>query len=331
MAFAPDAATSGRFFVNFTSPDGDIVVARFTRTPANAPPPIRDALRPDLARRPPHIPHPDRDNHNGGHLAFGPDGYLYVGTGDGGGGNDPDHNAQDPSRCSARCSASMSASRMGIPPAEIPPDNPFLDGQPIPARGEIWAFGLRNPWRYSFDDVGAGATGALVIGDVGQGQREEVNYEPAGAGGRNYGWRLREGAIPTPGVPSTPPAASLPLTNPLFDYPRTIGRAVTGGFVYRGTQLPAAYRGRYFVADSMTSVVGSIGIGVNPGTREGTFVNAVDHTAELGGSLGGIVSFGRDHAASCTWSPSPGASSSWWRRAPPTPRRPWRRRCRDGA
>jgi hypothetical protein len=127
------------------------------------------------------------------------------------------------------------------------------------------------------------------------GEREEVDYEPLGAGGRNYGWPLREGTISTRGVPPSAPVAFAPLTNPLFDYVRTIGRAVTGGYVYRGTQLPAAYRGRYFVADSMTSVVGSIGINVNPVTREGTFVDAVDHTAELGGSLGGVVSVGRGH------------------------------------
>ena len=178
----------------------------------------------------------------------------------------------------------------------IPPGNPFVDGQPIAALHEIWSFGLRNPWRYSFDDIGAGATGALVIGDVGQSAREEVDYEPAGAGGRNYGWSMREGTIATPGVSASKRPAYLPLTNPLFDYPRTIGRAITGGYVYRGTQLPAAYRGRYFVGDSSTSIVGSVGIRLDPATGEATFVDAVDHTAELGGSLGGVVSFGRDLA-----------------------------------
>jgi hypothetical protein len=160
-------------------------------------------------------------------------------------------------------------------------------------RHEIWSFGLRNPWRYSFDDFGIGATGALIIGDVGQGAREEVNYEPAGSGGRNYGWSIREGTIPTPGVSNRTPAYE-PLVNPLFDYVRSIGQAVTGGYVYRGTQLPDAYRGRYFVADAITSAVGSIGIDVNHTTREATFVDAVAHTAELGGSIGGPVSFGRD-------------------------------------
>ena len=122
----------------------------------------------------------------------------------------------------------------------IPPDNPFLDAQPIAALGEIWDFGLRNPWRYSFDDFGSGATGALIIGDVGQGAREEVDYEPAGSGGRNYGWVLREGTIATPGIDANDPARSpayLPLTNPLFDYARTIGRTVTGGLRLHGSAI----------------------------------------------------------------------------------------------
>jgi hypothetical protein len=177
----------------------------------------------------------------------------------------------------------------------VPESNPFVSFPASLVHHEIWSFGLRNPWRYSFDDFGPGATDALIIGDVGQGAREEVNYEPAGAGGRNYGWSLREGMIATPGIDPSRPPAFLPLTNPMFDYERSIGRAVTGGYVYRGTQLPEVYRGRYFVADAITSVVGSIGVSVHPATREAAFVDAVDHTAELGGSLGGVVSFGRDH------------------------------------
>jgi glucose/arabinose dehydrogenase len=297
MAFAPDAATSGRFFVNFTSPQGNIVVARFTRSPANAPtadPSSRfDLVWPGGTA---YIPHPVHANHNGGHLAFGPDGYLYIGTGDGGGGNDQEENAQDPQSLLGK----MLRIDTNVPDSDprgyrVPPDNPFLDGVPIAALGEIWAFGLRNPWRYSFDDVGAGATGALVIGDVGQGAREEVDYEPAGRGGRNYGWPNREGTIPTPGSGGFPAPAFTPLTNPLFDYTRDIGRAITGGYVYRGTALPAAYRGRYFVSDSSSSVFGSIGFAVDPATGDATFLNAADHTAELGGNLGGVASFGRDH------------------------------------
>lgn len=300
MAFAPDAAVSGRFFVSFTSPDGNIVVARFTRAPATSLT-VSAATRFDLVwpGGTPYIPHPTYSNHNGGHLAFGPDGLLYVGTGDGGGGNDPtppNGNAQSP----ASLLGKMLRIDVNVPDTHptgyvVPPGNPFVDGQPIAALGEIWAFGLRNPWRYSFDDFGAGATGAMIVGDVGQGAREEVNYEPFGAGGRNYGWRIREGSIATPGVGATTPAF-LPLTNPLFDYERAIGRAVTGGYVYRGSALPAAYRGRYFVADFVTSRVGSVGLSLHPTTGEATVTDIVDHTAELAGtgSLGGVSSFARD-------------------------------------
>ena len=300
MAFAPDAATSGRFFLNFTSPDGNIVVARFRRSPANAPtadPGSRfDLIWPGNT---PYIPHPGAGNHNGGHLAFGPDGYLYIGTGDGGGGNDESNNAQNPqSLLGKMLRINVNVADTHPTGYTIPAGNPFVDGQPITALHEIWAFGLRNPWRYSFDDFGAGATGALLIGDVGQGAREEVDYEPFGAGGRNYGWSMREGTIATPGVSASKVPAYLPFTNPLFDYPRTVGRSVTGGYVYRGTQLPAAYRGRYFVGDSSAAIVGSVGIRVEASTREATFVDAVEHTDELGGSpaLAAVVSFGRDLA-----------------------------------
>jgi hypothetical protein len=120
-----------------------------------------------------------------------------------------------------------------------------------------------------------------------------VDYEPRLAGGRNYGWRIREGTIATPGVPPTTPAF-LPLTSPILDYDRSIGQAITGGYVYRGTQLPAAYVGRYFVGDSMTSKVASVGLSVNPATGEAVVTDVIDHTAELGGLASGLVSFGRD-------------------------------------
>jgi glucose/arabinose dehydrogenase len=301
MAFAPDAATSGRFFVYFTKPragdpgGNDLVVGRFRRaspTALTADPSSRfDLIWPNNL---PYIPHPTNPNHNGGHLAFGPDGYLYIGTGDGGSGNDPPSNAQNPLSLLGK----MLRIDVNVPDNHptgyvIPASNPFAGPLPVPVRGEIWDFGLRNPWRYGFDDIGLGATGALIIGDVGQGAREEVDYEPAGAGGRNYGWSLREGTIATPGVTGRTPAFE-PLTNPLFDYQRTIGRAVVGGYVYRGVQLPAAYRGRYFVADAVTGLVASVGIGVDPSTREARFLDGIDHTAELG-SPGMVVSFGRDH------------------------------------
>ena len=106
----------------------------------------------------------------------------------------------------------------------VPRVNPFRFVPRLRRAHEIWAFGLRNPWRYTFDDFGAGATGALIIGDVGQGAREEVNYEPAGSGGRNYGWSLREGRVATPGIDPNRQPAYLPLIDPLFDYVRASAR-----------------------------------------------------------------------------------------------------------
>ena len=298
MAFPPDAAASGRFFVNFTPTGGGTVVARFTRSPATAltvDPATRFDLRWNDGQ--PLIAQPF-SNHKGGHLAFGPDGYLYIGLGDGGSGNDPGNRAQRPDTLLGK----FLRINVSVPDSDpkgytIPADNPFLDGQPIAALGEIWSFGWRNPWRYSFDDFGPGATGALIVGDVGQGAREEVDFEPAGAGGRNYGWRIREGLIATPGVGATT-AAFLPLIDPILDYNRTIGRAVTGGYVYRGTGLPPQFHGRYFVADSQDSRVGSAGLSINPSTGMATVTDVIEHTAELGGSgfLGGIVSFGRDQS-----------------------------------
>lgn len=304
MAFAPDAATSGRFFVNFTSPDRHIVVARFQRVPATALG-VDPATRFDLVwpGGTPYIPHPTFSSHRGGNLVFGPDGYLYIGTGDGGGSND-DNGSSWPVNGNAQSADKLLGKmlRIDVNVADdhptgyvVPSSNPFVDDQPIAALGEIWDFGLRNPWRYSFDDVGPGATGALIIGDVGQGSREEVNYEPFGDGGRNYGWRIREGTIPTPGVGTTTPAF-MPLTGPLFDYERSIGHSVTGGYVYRGSALPEVYRGRYFVADFVTSRVGSVGLSIDPMTGEATVADIVDHTVELAGAstLGGVSSFARD-------------------------------------
>lgn len=293
MAFAPNTA-SGRVFFNYTNLDGHTVVARYRRTSA-APLTVDVSTRLDL-----RWPNGERfirqpaANHNGGHLAFGPDGFLYVGLGDGGGSNDPNNHAQNPDSLLGK----MLRLDVSVPDADpkgyqVPPDNPFVDGVPLAARHEIWAFGLRNPWRYAFDDLGAGATGALIIGDVGQGAREEIDYEPRGAGGRNYGWRLREGRLPTPGVTQMAPAYG-PLTDPIHEYPRADGQAVTGGFVYRGQALGAAYRGRYFFADYVRSRVWSLALTTDAATGEATAGGLIEHTGELGGALGGIAAFGRD-------------------------------------
>ena len=289
LAFAPDYASSGRFYVNFTNTDGDTVIARFTRSsnPLIASPSSRFDLQLEGTRRVITQPFP---NHNGGHLAFGPDGYLYIGLGDGGSGNDPDHRAQNP----AELLGKMLRIDVNVSDADAfgyraPSDNPFLGGNN--ARDEIWAFGLRNPWRYSFDDVARGGTGALVIADVGQNRFEEINYEPRGAGGRNYGWRNREGAHDNI---TSRPLAYEPATDPIFEYGRSDGVSVTGGYVYRGTRLGPGYRGRYFFAD-YSGRLWSLALTID-GSGEARASDRRNHTAELGGNavLGQISSFGVD-------------------------------------
>ncbi len=294
LAFPPNYGSSGRFYVCFTNPAGNIVVARMRRSSGN--PLIADGSRFDLlwpgGQR--YILHP-LSNHNGGNISFGPDGYLYIGLGDGGGGNDPGHLAQNPgSLLGKMLRIDVGVSDADLEGYDVPPTNPFL-GQPgyLP---EIWSFGLRNPWRWSFDDPSLGGTGAMVIGDVGQGAREEINYEPAGAGGRNYGWRNREGTLNTGITPVLPPAF-VPLTDPIFDYPRSSGQSITGGYMYRGTALGAGYQGRYFFADFVARRVWSIALDFAGGGQPRA-IDLIEHTAELGGSaaIGNIASFGVDAA-----------------------------------
>jgi glucose/arabinose dehydrogenase len=293
MALSPDYAASGRFFVNFTNSAGHTVVARFRRSsnPLVADLSTRFDLRwngPDGAA---YIAQPFA-NHNGGCLAFGPDGYLYIGMGDGGSGNDPGNRAQNP----AELLGKMLRVDVNLPDGDaigyrVPASNPFVSGAPIAARTEIWAVGLRNPWRFSFDDPARGGTGALVIGDVGQNAWEEVDYEPANRGGRNYGWRYREGTHDN--VTSVPPAYQ-PLFGPIHEYDRAVGQSITGGYVYRGAALPA-YRGRYFFADFVRGRVWSLGLALD-GNGEATAHTLTEHTAALSqlGALGTVSSFGVD-------------------------------------
>jgi glucose/arabinose dehydrogenase len=297
LAFPPDAATSGRFYVNFTNINGDTVVARFRRS--------SNPLIADLASRfdlhwggptgPAFIAQPFA-NHNGGNLAFGADGFLYIGLGDGGSGGDPGNRAQNPMELLGK----MLRIDVNVPDSDpsgyrVPADNPFLDGMPVVALPEIWSFGLRNPWRYSFDDPARGGTGALIVADVGQNAWEEIDYEPANRGGRNYGWRNREG---NHDFNQSMPPAFLPLTGPIHEYNHTVGQSITGGFVYRGRALGPASRGRYFFGDYVARKVWSIALAIDGGTGEATASNLVEHTAELGGNaeLGNISSFGIDAA-----------------------------------
>ena len=230
LAFHPAYPENGRFYVNYTDRDGDTVVARFEVT-AN-----RD--RADAARAAEVIaigqPY---GNHNGGQIAFGPDGYLYIGMGDGGWAGDPRNRAQNPRSLLGKM---LRIDVDSAAPYAIPADNPFTstDG----AAPEIWALGLRNPWRFSFDRL----TGDLYIGDVGQNKWEEIDVQPAASrGGENYGWRIMEGAHcfnPATGC------ARDGLTAPVFEYGQAEGCSVTGGYVYRGTAL-AGLAGTYIFAD----------------------------------------------------------------------------------
>ena len=295
MAFAPDVATSGRFFVNFTDRSGNTVVARFKRSsdPIVADPGSRFDLRWGGASGPAFIAQPFA-NHNGGNLVFGPDRYLYVGLGDGGSGNDPAHRAQNPREWLGKMlRIDVGVADTHLSGYEIPADNPFLSSGPAGTRPEIWAFGLRNPWRYSFDDPARGGTGALVIGDVGQNRFEEIDYEPPRRGGRNYGWRNREGAHDNL---ASPPPAYFPLVDPVHEYDSNSDQSITGGFVYRGRALGTAFRGRYFFADFVQGRVWSIALTVNPADGEARASDLTEHTNELGGfdQLGNISSFGID-------------------------------------
>jgi glucose/arabinose dehydrogenase len=231
IAFPGAYDQTGRFYVYYTSTTGDIVIARYQRS---ADPEVADPATEEILLT---IPHPTHANHNGGQLAFGPDGYLYIGTGDGGGGGDPGGNAQNP--LSLLGKILRIHVETGTSSYAVPPDNPF-DGDPA-SRGEIWALGLRNPWRFSFDRI----TGDLFIADVGQGTFEEVNFRPAqSSGGENYGWNIMEGSHCFAGAACDQTG----LTPPVHEYDHTMGCSVTGGFVSRD---PAAVNlwGRYLFGD----------------------------------------------------------------------------------
>jgi glucose/arabinose dehydrogenase len=237
LAFPSDYASSGRFYVYYTRLDGNNQLSSFLRPGVGQTSP--PAETPMLT-----IPHPTFANHNGGDLNFGPDGYLYVATGDGGSGNDPNNNAQNRARLLGKL-LRLDVRRDDFPadPARnygIPSTNPFVGSD---GAGEIWANGLRNPWRFSFDS----ATGDMYIGDVGQGEREEIDFQRASSsGGANYGWRCYEGTRST-GLSKCPKAQA--FAAPVAEYDHSAGRcSVTGGYVYRGSLYPAL-RGDYFYMD----------------------------------------------------------------------------------
>ena len=279
VAFHPDYASNGRFFVYLNNPSGDIELREYARSGdpavANATP-VQTVLT---------IPHSEFSNHNGGSLAFGPDGNLYIGVGDGGSANDPDGNAQNINVLLGKIlRIDVDGDDFPADPTRnyaIPDGNPFAGA--TPGADEIWATGVRNPWRISFDPV----TGDLYIADVGQNAREEVNFDAAGGpGGLNYGWDFREGKIQGPSAPPNPPN----LTDPVFDYPRDIGKSVTGGYVYHG---PApGLEGAYFFGDFVSGRIFTLRM-ANGVPAE----NTVDRTAQIvGADLSFITSFGTDNA-----------------------------------
>ena len=221
MAFHPEYTSNGYFYLNYTDRQGRTVVARYQVSLSN--PDIADGAsgRIIFQLAQPYI------NHNGGHIDFGPDGYLYISLGDGGSANDPLGAGQNRQ---ILLGSLLRIDVDSVRPYAIPPDNPFV-GDPA-ALDEIWAYGLRNVWRMSFDR----ATGDLYMGDVGQNRWEEINFQPAAsAGGENYGWNVWEGTHPFAGgiAPNHAP--------PIFEYSHAqgLGCSVTGGYVYRGEAIPA--------------------------------------------------------------------------------------------
>ncbi|MGB8855948.1 MAG: PQQ-dependent sugar dehydrogenase, partial [Burkholderiales bacterium] len=228
MAFDPQYAASGNFYVCFTAQNGDITVERF-RVSAN------DANVADVASTPViSVPHSKYPNHNGGQIAFGPDGYLYIGTGDGGGGGDPLGNGQNGRSLLGKI-LRIDVSAL---PYKIPPANPYAASSS--RAGEIWAYGLRNPWRFSFDAAG----GKLYIGDVGQSAREEINVADVSAAGLNYGWNITEGTV----CYNATSCDKTGITMPVVDHAHPDAVSVTGGYVYRGSKIPEL-RGAYFYGD----------------------------------------------------------------------------------
>ena len=267
LAFPPDYAANGRFIVHFTNTAGDTRVVRYV---VSADPDSADRATADtiLAVAQPF------PNHNGGWIDFGPDGYLYVALGDGGSGGDPQGNGQ---RLSTLLGKILRLDVNGATGYAIPSDNPFVGT--TGARGEIWAYGLRNPWRASFDRQ----TGALYIGDVGQNSWEEISVQLGQSnGGENYGWKIMEGTH----CYNAATCNMAGLVLPVYEYPTSDGCAVTGGYVYRGTALPAI-AGHYFFADFCQGFVFSFRV------QNGQAVELRDWTAALG-DPGDIASFGED-------------------------------------
>ena len=249
LAFHPDYLTTGFFYVNYTDTGGNTMVARYKVSESD--PNIADpnSAQTVLTQNQPF------SNHNGGQLVFGPDGYLYIAFGDGGGGDDPQENGQNLSTWLGKIlRVDVDGDDFPGDPNRnyaVPPDNPFVNDPN--ALHEIWAYGLRNPWRCTFDRL----TGDFFIGDVGQSSREEIDFQPAAStGGENYGWDVLEGTFCHEDIP---PGSCNTLLNggstlPVFEYDHSLGCAVTGGYRYRG-QLYPQLEAIYFFSDLCSGII----------------------------------------------------------------------------
>ncbi len=271
VAFPQNYETTGDFYVYYTNTNGDNVVSRF-QTSANADRAIASSEQIVLT-----IPHPIETNHNGGQLTFGADGYLYIATGDGGGSGDPANNAQNPRSLLGKI-LRLDVGSAGVATYTVPSSNPFVGSQdPTDLyRDEIWALGLRNPWRISFDRL----TQDLYIADVGQNAFEEVNFQPASSsGGENYGWKILEASTRY----NNSTASTEGLVLPVAEYPHAQGRSITGGYVYRGSD--PTLQGIYFYGDFVNGKLWGL-------RREG---NLWENKLLLDSAYG-ISTFGEDEA-----------------------------------
>jgi glucose/arabinose dehydrogenase len=280
-AFHPSYSTNGFFYVNYTNRAGDTVIARYRVSGADP-----NRADPASARILMTIDQPF-SNHNGGQMQFGPDGFLYIGMGDGGSGGDPACRAQrDDTLLGKMLRLDVNQNVNAAPFYGIPAGNPYIGGDGVP--DEIWARGLRNPWRFSFDRQ----TGDLWIADVGQNVREEVNFQPAGTGaGANYGWKVMEGSLcfGSDACPvSTPPCNSAAFTMPVLEYDHDNGCSITGGYVYRGANLPDL-RGTYFFGDFCNGRMWGA-------RRQGSGYEVREVSRPSGTSFDGLVTFGEDRA-----------------------------------
>lgn len=270
LAFHPQYASNGRFYVDYTDQSGDTRIVEFivSSNPDSASATEREIL---------HVDQPYA-NHNGGQIAFGPDGFLYVALGDGGSAEDPQGNGQN---LNVLLGKILRLDVNSGSPYAIPTSNPFVGR--TGARGEIWSYGWRNPWRFAFDEL----TGDMIVADVGQYAWEEIDFEPKGQGGRNYGWRRMEGTHCFP----NPPCDTSGLVMPIAEYGHQAGCSVTGGKMYRGPALPEL-SGVYFYGDYCTGLVRSLRV------TNGAATDEQDWTAVLqksgGGPMTGLSSFGTD-------------------------------------